>query len=325
MAAPVSHAASGAWVGPEEVRRVLSPRVARAVVGEALQAARDGHAGAAPRHFQDLDSMRLGVMVGHAPGFVGLKAFTMVQDNRARGRPTIQALVALFDADTGTPVAAMDATTLTCIRTAAIAGFATERLAVADAREMLMVGAGLQAPDQIAAVLDVRPIERVRLFNRTRSHAQALAATLSASRPELAVEVVDDLRVAARGADVVTLATGAKEPLLDRDGIALHCHINAMGSFRPDHRELASDVMAAAEVFVDTREGCLEETGDVLIPIEEGRISADALRPLWEADDTARQRLTVLKSVGTASFDIASAVRVARELELIAPMQATGR
>jgi ornithine cyclodeaminase/alanine dehydrogenase-like protein (mu-crystallin family) len=114
------------------------------------------------------------------------------------------------------------------------------------------------------------------------------------------------------------LATSTRQQLLDRPGIRMHCHINAMGSFRPDHRELGSDLMADGEVFLDTRDGCLEEAGDVLVPIAEGRLSPDALRPLWDASEASRHRLTILKSVGAASFDIACAARVARELRLCA-------
>ena len=303
------------WIGPDEVRRLLRPDVARAAVADVLRGLRDGDAGSAERHFEGPAAMPLGVMVGFSAAHVGLKTITVVPGNRARGIPTIQGVVVLFEIDTGTPVAAMDGTTLTTIRTAAIAGYATDRLATTDAREMVMVGAGAQASDQVAAVLDVRPIERVKIWNRTRSHAERLVMALAVRYPDLTLEVADDLSAATRGADVISLATNSKEWLVDRSALASHCHLNAMGSFRPDHRELASDVIAAADVFVDTLAGCLEEAGDILTPIAEGRLSVEAVKPLWEADETSRARLTVLKSVGSASFDIACATRALNELQ----------
>ncbi len=281
-----------------------------AAIESALTEHQAGRAGSAGRYIDGSTDAALALMPGHYLGTVGLKAITLVESNLARGLPTLQGLVVLFDRNDGRLLAAVDAESLTAVRTAAIAGFATEALAPEDASSMLLVGAGAQGLGQVEAVVAVRPIRRLMIWNRTSPRAHALADQVRAAHRGLRVEVARDLAAAARDADVITLATGAALPLLDLADVKARCHLNAIGSYRPDRRELGSDLVAAASVYADTVEGCLEEAGDLLIPIAEGRLSRDQVRPLATARFRPDQPLTLMKSVGSAVFDLACAHRL---------------
>ncbi len=298
------------WIGAAEVGRWLGPQEAMAAIASALLEHEAGRATSGERVIDRSSEVALALMPGRYLGTVGLKAITLVESNLTRGLPTLQGLVVVFDNEDGRLLAAVEAESLTAIRTAALAGFATNVLAPPDASTMLLVGAGAQGLGQVEAVVAVRPIRRLMIWNRTVTKAHALADRVRTAHPGLSVEVAGELSEAARDADVITLATAAELPLLDRGDIKAQCHLNAMGSYRPDRRELGSDLVAAARVYADTLEGCLAEAGDILIPIAEGRLSADQVRPLAAAKVSADHPLTVMKSVGSAIFDLACARRL---------------
>jgi ornithine cyclodeaminase/alanine dehydrogenase-like protein (mu-crystallin family) len=254
-------------------------------------------------------------MPGHFADVVGFKAYTLVEANPARGMPTIQGLVVLFDQGDGRLIGAVDGPTLTTIRTAAIAGFATNVLAAPDASSMLLVGAGAQGIKQVEAVLGVRRIQHLMIWNRTLDKARALADLVASRHPSLAVEVVQELRTATHDADVITLATGAAVPLIDIEDVEGQCHINAIGSARPDRRELGSALVSAARIYADTIAGCLAEAGDLMIPIAEGLLTPEDVHPLAAAEATPDHPLTIMKSVGSAIFDLACARRLLTRIE----------
>jgi ornithine cyclodeaminase/alanine dehydrogenase-like protein (mu-crystallin family) len=297
------------WLGAEEVARALPPLTAIEVVEQALEQLADGRAGTSGRQFHGTEGTPLAVMPGYAAGCVGLKVISVVERNRSRSLPTIQGAVVVFQEDTGKLLGVVDGPSLTAIRTAAIAGAATQRLAAPQASSFLMVGAGAQARAQVEAVLAVRPIAEVTIWNRTPAPAADLRDWVSGRHRGLVVRVTDGLQEAAGNADVITLATSSRLPLLSVTGLRPHCHINAMGAFRPDRREVATDVVEAAAIYADTVEGCLAEAGDLLIPMAEGRLDPSRVRSLRESGPGDQGRLTVMKSVGSAIFDLASAAR----------------
>ncbi len=300
------------WVGAADVDRWLGPQEAMAAISQALHEHQAGRAGSAHRLIDRSTQAPLALMPGHFLDTVGLKAITLVERNPARGLPTIQGLVVLFDQSDGRLLGAVDGPSLTATRTAAIAGFATDALAAREARSMLLVGAGAQGPKQVEAVLAVRQIQRLTIWNRSPEKARTLAGLVAARHPGLAVEVAAELAPAAHDADVITLATAASLPLIDIGDVKARCHINAMGSYQPDRRELGSALVAAARLYADTLEGCLAEAGDLMIPIAEGRISAAEVHPLATARPDPDHPLTVMKSVGSAIFDLACARRLLR-------------
>lgn len=297
-------------MGAEEVESQLLPLTAVQAVEDALAQLASGRAGTAGRQFHGTDVTPLAVMAGFADGSVGLKAITVVEANPARGLPMIQGVVVVFEAGTGKLLGMVDGPSLTAIRTAAIAGAATRRLALPAAESFLMVGAGVQGPAQVEAVMAVRPIREVAIWNRTPERAELLAARVAERHPGTRVRVVRDLQAAAGGADVITLATASPVPVLGSEGLRPHCHINAMGAFQPDRRELTTELVEVAAVYADTLEGCLAEAGDLLIPMAEGRLDEHRIRPLWESCPEDQDRLTVMKSVGSAIFDLTCATRV---------------
>lgn len=298
------------WVGPDEVVAGLPPPVAIAAVEAALEQLAAGRSGTAGREFHGTEETPLAVMPGFAEGCVGLKAITVIEGNPARGLPMIQGVVVVFEAGTGALLGAVDGPSLTAIRTAAIAGAATRRLALPGAESLLMVGAGVQGLAQVEAAMAVRPITEVAIWNRTPERAKSLAEQVALRHPGLSARAVIQLQEAAGQADVITLATASPEPLLGPDGLRPHCHINAMGAFQPDRRELSTELVTAASLYADTLEGCLSEAGDLLIPIAEGRLARDRIRSLRDSCPDDQRRLTVMKSVGSAIFDLACAAHL---------------
>jgi len=253
------------------------------------------------------------VMPAWLPGLAyGVKLVNVAPCNAERGLPGVHAAYTLFDAATGAPRALLDGTTLTHRRTAAASALAASFLAREDARTLLVVGAG-----QIAALLPaahrvVRPIERVCVWARRGEPARGLAARLAAQG--FAAEAVDDLAAAVRGADIVSCATLATEPLLRGAWLAPGTHVDLIGSFTPAMREADDACVARARVFVDTEEA-LAKSGDLLGPVASGAWQAmqlqGSLAQLCRGERAGRaapDEITLFKSVGTALEDLAAAL-----------------
>ncbi len=290
------------WISAPELECLLTPRWARAAVSRALEAGRGQEAHTPLRQLVPMPRGTLFVMPGSWAGSLAVKLL----NDRPGQADTLPGVVVLFDDETGQPRAILDGPVLTALRTAALAGWATERLARAR-RRVAVVGAGFQAWYQVEALLDLGGVEALALWNRTGGRALALAERVRAWHPDLAVSVAETVSQAVRAADVVTVVTRSPSPLLDRSMLAAHAHVNAMGAYRPADRECASDVMHAATVYADTREAVLAESGDVRIPIAEGRLAPEAVLPLASAPARPPAGLTVMKSVGAALFDVAAA------------------
>lgn len=248
---------------------------------------------------------------------LGVKALTLFGRNPAeRGIPAIAALVLLYDATDGRPLALMDGGWLTALRTGAASGVATRLLAREDARTLAVFGAGAQAPEQIAAVCAARPIARVWLVNRTRAHAEALAERLRVAGSPIPpdVRVADSATQALGEADVICTATATSEPLFADTDLRPGAHINAIGAYTPQMREVPGATVARARVFVDSRSAAGAEAGDLLLARAEGLIGPDHVAAeLGEVvlgrvpGRTERDQITLFKSVGSAAQDVAVA------------------
>jgi ornithine cyclodeaminase len=242
----------------------------------------------------------------------GVKTVNVAPANAARGLPAVHAAYTLFDVATGAPRALIDGTTLTNRRTAAASALAASFAARADARTLLIVGAG-----QIAALLPeamrcVRPIERVRIWARRRDAAAALAASLRERGFDAAA--VTDLEGAASSADIVSCATTATAPVVHGRWLGAGSHLDLIGSFTPAMREADDDCWRDAAVFVDTDEA-LAKSGDLVAPLGSGALDRRQIRGTLAAlcrgevpgrRDAAER--TVFKSVGTALEDLAAAL-----------------
>ncbi len=251
-----------------------------------------------------------------------VKLVTVMPGNAARGLPTIHAVVAWLDADTGEPLAILDGPTVTAMRTGAASGVSTRLLARPDARVLGLFGAGAQAAWQVRAVMAAREIAEVRVFARTAERRDAFAASLADELgPEVRVIAAESAEATVRGADVICCATTSFEPIFSADWVAPGAHVSAVGSFQKGMVELPPQLFAAAAlVAVDSREAVLEEAGDLLAAIETGRLAADGFVEIgtldrgWAGTRDAGA-ITVFKSVGLAIQDLATAELVMANLD----------
>ena len=250
---------------------------------------------------------------GPTPAY-SLKTICLFPDNPSRGLDPHQGTVTLFSGETGELRALMNASAVTAIRTAAVSGVATRLLAREDAQDLAIVGAGHQAHPHIAAMLEARQFERIRIAARSLESAERLA-----SEWPLAT-AVDSVEEAVREADVVCTVTNSSEPVLEHDWLKPGTHVNAVGSSIKTARELDTATVAACSLFVDRRESTVNEAGDYLMALAEGAISGPehiqaelgeilaGKRPGRTSDD----ELTVFKSLGLAVEDLAAAEYVVR-------------
>lgn len=269
-----------------------------------------------------LDHGDLLLMPGVRTGGAGatVKLVTVMPGNAGRGLPTVQAVVAWFDAETGTPLALLDGGTVTAMRTGAASGVATRLLARADASTLAVLGAGGQAEWQIRAVVGARPIQRVLVHARTAEARQDFAARMEAAL-DLDVRPVASAEEAVRAADVVCAATTSLTPVFETDWVRPGTHVNGIGAYRLDMVELPPELFARASVVaVDSRDAIRAEAGDVMAAVGQELVTEQQLTEIGSVPrDFVEQRdpeaITVFKSVGLAIQDVAAAeLIVARAL-----------
>lgn len=244
----------------------------------------------------------VGIMPAVVGDVMGLKFVTFYPVNAGTDRHTHNATIVLYATDTGLPLAVMDGRLITEMRTAAVSAAITRRLAPAECRVLALLGSGVQARAHLQALGRVRTFSEVRVWSRTPEHAQRFARELGATavdRPESAV----------RGADVVVTATAAHEPILEGAWLKPGAHVNAVGSSRPDWREL-DDAAMANVVVVDSREAAAVEAGDVLIA--KAPIYAEIGEIFAGLKTVSPSATTVFKSLGLAVEDVAAAKLVAQ-------------
>jgi ornithine cyclodeaminase/alanine dehydrogenase-like protein (mu-crystallin family) len=267
------------------------------------------------RHHHDpLPSTTLLLMPAWTAKWTGLKVVTVKTDNPALGLPTVQGSYLLLDNATGAPVVMMDGTELTRRRTAAASALAADYLARPDASVHAIVGAGALAVHFAKAHASVRPIGKTLICNRTIEKAEAIAAELRASGMQAEACDAED---AVRQADIVSGITSGNAALIKGAWIKPGTHIDLAGAFKPTMRETDGDVVAMAQVYVDTREGALAEAGDLIQAEAEGKfkfanVQGD-LFDLAQGRNRGRQNgrdVTLFKSCGTALEDLAAAVMV---------------
>jgi ornithine cyclodeaminase len=254
------------------------------------------------------------LMPGVREGGAGasVKLVTVMPDNAIRGLPTVQAIVVWFDAATGRPLALLDGTVVTAMRTGAASGVATRLLARRDARRLGVIGAGVQAEWQVRAVLAARPIRQVSVFARDPAARAAFAARMAESTG-VPTEAVESAREAIADADVVCCATTASEPVFDAGWLRPGVHVNGIGAFRLGMVELPPELFAEASVVaVDARAAAMAEAGDLVAAIERGLLAQVDLVEIGSVDagwasTRDPEAITAFKSVGLAIQDVAAA------------------
>jgi len=265
-------------------------------------------------------------------GLIGIKVVSLFKQNPDKNLPLIHAVILLLDGTNGKPLAYMDGEYITALRTGAASGLATDLLARNNATTVAIFGAGVQGRTQLNAIALVRPVSRVLIFDRSRHQGQKFADEMS--------RIFDfDINVAAnqselREADIICTATTSPVPVFSDQFIGEGTHINAIGAYRPDTREIPSETVRRSKLIVDSRHSCLSEAGDILIPIKEQLIDDNHIfAELGEIAMTIKNgrldetEVTIFKSVGNAIQDIvvAGAVyRRAREKKIGTEIQTTG-
>lgn len=244
---------------------------------------------------------------------LGLKIVSVFPRNRDSGKPTIHAIVVLVSSETGEPLAILDGTFLTALRTGAVSGAATELLARPDSRVLTCIGAGAQGITQAWAVATVRDIERIYVHDLSPESAASFAVRLGEYAPELEsrVMVAGDLDQALRQSDVVCTATTSRKPVFNDQSIRPGTHINGVGAFTPEMQEIPAETVRRSLVVVDATDAALAEAGDLIMPLRDGLVSrahfGRELGQLAAGDVTGRtdeQQITFFKSVGNAVQDI---------------------
>jgi alanine dehydrogenase len=288
-----------------EVQRLLDPDALLDALAEGFKAQSSGLVDAPKRIGASVPDIGfLLAMPAYQQGReVTVKLVSVFHGNKRLGIPTHQALICLFDPQTGTPLSFMDGTYITALRTAGAAALSTRLLARTDTRVLAIVGAGVQGRSHLKMLPRVRPFSEIRIASRHFANAEQLAAADSRAR---AVETAEE---AVRGADVVCLCTSAVEPVVSLDWLAPGMHVTSVG-YAPPGGELDRRVVEQGRLFVETRlafepppAGCAElagldpgvgtELGQVLLGKSLGRQSQD--------------EITVYKAMGHASEDMAAA------------------
>lgn len=258
----------------------------------------------------------------YASGYqqMGLKIATVFRNNPAQNLPLTQGLMLLLNTQNGQPQAIMDSTYLTAMRTAAGSALATDVLANKDAKILVLFGTGANTVTHLAALCEIRNIEKAYIFGRSPEKAQAFVEThknncqtelVAASNPTVLQQ-----------ADIICTTTSASTPLFEAKHVKPGTHIVAMGTYKPHLREIPGELVAQSKIVVDNKAACMKEAGDILMPLEEGLISVtDILGELGEVlveNMNIRQSaedITFYKSVGVGTQDLTAAHYILQKAE----------
>lgn len=246
---------------------------------------------------------------------IGVKLVTVFPGNAQKGMASINAGYVIFDGKTGQLRAQLDGTELTLRRTAAASALASRYLSRKDAGYLLMVGSGKLAPHLISAHTTVRPIMKVQIWGRCYERACAVVEYFSDT--DLEIEAINDLEAGVSRADIISCATMSKEPLVSGKWLKQGQHLDLVGAYKPDMREADSEALQRADIYVDTRDGAMNEAGEIVQGLQSGIIRESHIKgdlfglcrghcPGRRTDD----EITLFKSVGTALEDLAAAQMV---------------
>ncbi|MCL6521321.1 MAG: ornithine cyclodeaminase family protein [Firmicutes bacterium] len=309
------------WLDAEGVREALPPAAAVEAAARALVEAWRGTAEVPLRLNLRLAGGGSALVMPASAAQLAVKVVSVVPGNAERGLPGTQGVVLLLDGATGSPRALLDGTVLTGLRTGGAAAAAARALAPRRRGVLAMIGSGTQAAYQVACTLAVLELEEVRLWSPHRKHAERLRARVERLLPPGALDrlswrIASRAEEAVRGADLVVCATTAREPVLEASWLEPDVHVNGVGSFTPEMRELppelAARAAAEAGLWVEKEEAALAEAGELIAAVEAGLLEPASLRPLGallaEARPGRRARgASFFKSVGVAELDLYAA------------------
>ncbi len=308
------------FLNRDQINDLISMEEAIRAMGTAFAQLSNGEAVVPPRLSLDIPDKNATslVMPAYATGspYYTVKIVSVNYSNPDKGLPLIHGIVQVFDAENGKHIANLDGASITAIRTGAASGLATDLLAKENANVCAVFGTGVQAASHIEAVLEVRPIEKIMVFSRSKPSAEKFCSTLANQ-----VECVIGEKESLLEADIVCTTTPASSPLFETDEIKPGCHLNVVGSHQPSFREVPTGLVARSKIIVDNREACEQEAGDLIIPVQEGSWSFEQvhgeLGQVVSGDIIAREsenEITLFKSVGNAIQDHAMAHLIMEKL-----------
>jgi alanine dehydrogenase len=257
-------------------------------------------------------------------GSLAVKIVSVFPCNTENQLPTIHAVVVVLEAETGRPLALMEGTYLTALRTGAASGLATQLLARKGCRVAAIFGAGTQSRTQLEAVCTVRELEKIWVYDINQDKAQIFRREMQARGQPIPenILVADSPSRAVQEADLICTATTSNIPIFEDVDLKWGVHINGIGSYTPDMQEIPAETVKKAKVVVDSREAAFAEAGDVIIPLKQGIISEDHIHgEIGEVASGAvaaresEEELTFFKSVGNAAQDVAVASLVLQRSE----------
>ena len=260
------------------------------------------------------DRLFVSMLAMYLDGGAAIKLLTILPDNPPKGLLTIQGAIVLFSR-TGEPVAILDGTVVTHLRTGAASALASEYLSRRDSAHLVIMGTGALAPTMAASHCAVRPIKRISVWGRRPGQAAVTAATIKERvGNDIEVSVSASIEETVATADIVSCSTSSPTPILAGKWLKPGAHVDLVGSFQPTKRESDDDVVLRSRIFVDTFKGALHEGGDVVEPLSRGIIARERIEGQLE-DLTAGRvhgrandlEITMFKSVGTAIEDLATA------------------
>ncbi|MDH3632375.1 MAG: ornithine cyclodeaminase [Gammaproteobacteria bacterium] len=244
---------------------------------------------------------------------VGAKVITIFpRNNQKQEWPSIQAVYILFEGVNGTPIACLDGTALTWVKTASDSALGSRLLSRENIESMLMIGAGQMAPHLVSAHCEARPsLKQVHVWNRTNDKAQNLCASLADKYPQISFTAVTEIEASARKADLICSAIGSTEPIVRGEWLKPGTHVDLIGAYTADMREADDECLRRGSLFVDARETTIHHIGELMIPLASGVISeADVLA---DFSDLCQQRhpgrqsadeITVFKNGGGGHLDL---------------------
>ncbi len=251
------------------------------------------------------------------PPILGTKVVTIYPANHDLGIASHHGGLLVFEADGGRPIALIEGSAVTAIRTAAVTALATRLLARPESRVLALLGTGVQARSHLVALLEIHPFETVRVWSPRATSREAFVAALDPIPDAVEVSAVPSAEEAVRGADVVTTVTSAGEPIVEASWLDAGCHVNAVGASTAATREIDTTTVVESSFFVDYLPAALAEAGELMIPLSEGAIAIDHVRgdlgALAAGTVAGRSRpdeITLFKSVGLAVQDLAAAAAV---------------
>ena len=244
---------------------------------------------------------------------VGAKVISIFpRNNQKREWPSIQAVYILFEGQNGTPIACLDGTALTWIKTAADSALGSQLLSRENIESMLMIGAGQMAPHLVRAHCEVRPsLNQVQIWNRTVDKAESLCQTLANQFPQIRFTATTEIETAIRETDLICSAIGLKQPIIRGEWLRPGTHVDLIGAYTPEMREADDECLRRGSLFVDARETTINHIGELMIPLAQGVITESDV--LADLSDLCQQRhpgrrsedeITLFKNGGGGHLDL---------------------